>query len=1607
MKTSKTRRSGTDPAPLVALQQALTGAVTSKGLTITASMAAAEVLLRDWVSILALPSCDLALAAPVNIGALDGSGWFTVKGTAAVLGWPAAPLEIVFFASESHDTSGDGQEPTPEWEVQSYLDLGAFPQGWTFGTAFASLPAYTDYSGAKPQLQPTFVGALGLADGRGVYSSYSFVDANELNAEMGPGFCVDTCPLPASATAHLGAGLHLQGAIETVGPGFGELAKLTKLPKSLPVTGLVSRAQESDASMIALTHDFRADPGGPPVVSLPGSFSQISLGITGLTFTTGLDDDANIDPSVDLALTAKISTVTLDVNLNLPVGHGQGSLTGSFDPPADLTTCYEAWLTALGLQSFLDLLKDIPDSLDPADGLELKSFHAEFSVSPANLTSLSVGIATAFPWVLIPDLVTVQPTFLFGTDGGGGAQRYLEVDADWYLGTTVLQTSIRTDTKDVSVILPAGEVLTTQAVFQDLFGLSSKHIPELELIEFELTGNYGEDNLAFSIEAESGSPWKIDLLNKITIGITDVEISALYTPEDGFTATLRAALQLGGTIADVGLTLGSGDSLSVDVLFPKLYLGDLVDDVLHGMGLPDEYFSDVVIDELAVHIEPANKLFTMDKTPSSKDAAIKLWDGFSFTLSELHVRREPKEISAAVELQLQLDDHSISFDATYESGVGSTFLASYSDPIHLSALIQSLEGMLGPEFEYPLPVGDLTFTNLEAGVALGEQTAFAIAFDLKGGAGASEEYGSFQFLGEKQDKKWRYVLFAELNLNLDLASLPVVGRDLQNFGADVSVKNPVLTMASEAFSAEQISQLASLCRTIPPTMPTGDVLKGVKLQAQFTAGTTTQALTIELGGSSSGRRTNVSDARSENTKWFDVNRTAGAVTLNRIGLRYGNGELLLMLDAGMVLGPVGLTLDGLGIGSHLDDLSLVATLDGLGVSMTSGALAISGGLVRTQVAGVTTYVGTLRLTTAEISLALLGQYSDGTFKSLFVFVLLDAPPLGGPPFLFVEGLSLAVGYNNRLTLPSIDEVPTFPLVAAVFPSHTLQPGSPLDTVMTSLEPALSLEKGEFWLAAGVRFTSFNLVESFALLSAEFGNTLEFALLGISEISLPPDTDGDPATSADPIAFAQVAIKATFDPSTGALSVLGQLTNNSYVLSRNCQLTGGFAFCFWTKDVSGAVPVSAGDFVYSVGGYHPQYVPPPQYPAVPRLGMDWQVDSNLSLTGTSYFALTPACIMAGGGISAVWSSGDLSAWFESSADFLMYWKPFRYKADFSCSIGVSYRLNLLLTTVTVTVSIDVDVTLQGPSFGGSAHIDLRVVSFTIDFGDQLEPPKGMDWSDFRKSFLPSVPFTSARLEDDNSQGILKVFPTGGLLRDLTTSATGTDPCWVFHPENMVLSLSSAVPAKSIVVNGDASLFPVLAGDWSSTVGVGPMGLDAAGFTSAMTVKLEQLDEGTYVPYNDVQAEPVKRALPSSMWVKPDSDLPQTPNEGGLVQDVLCGLVFSRNEVPPAQTREVPIQALLFDPVTIPLLWQEPLAPTTDSFHAQVEPDGSLEFEWEGKPLVSRHHTLQAMADAAPQRNRTVAAMRAHSMVVELEIDLHRFTTDTVLDDWPRISKLGEM
>ena len=659
------------------------------------------------------------------------------------------------------------------------------------------------------------------------------------------------------------------------------------------------------------------------------------------------------------------------------------------------------------------------------------------------------------------------------------------------------------------------------------------------------------------------------------------------------------------------------------------------------------------------------------------------------------------------------------------------------------------------------------------------------------------------------------------------------------------------------------------------------------------------------------------------TKWFEIGKSLGPVSFRRIGLAYEAPRVGIKFDASLQLSVLTLSLDGLGMRYPLDKLSEVSSdpskifqnlefsLDGMGLALGKGPVEIGGSLVRVPEAELLPGCklqldGALLIRTAVFSLSAIGSYADlyGTPSVMAYAVLLYA--IGGDPAFFITGLAFGFGVNRRLRLPPIEEVQNFPLIQAAMGK---QDAASIFELPKKLRDYVSPVVGNFWIAAGIKFTSYSMLESFALLSVSFGVEFEIGLLGLSRMSVPPlAKPGDPT-----IACAELALRAVIRPADGVFSLEGRLTSESYIFSKKCRLTGGFAFFVWFSGPH------AGDFVVTLGGYHPEFVRPPHYPIVPRLGVNWQVTTELAVTAEMYFALTTSCLMAGGKLSAVYQSKSIKAWFIVYADFLISWKPFYYKVRMGISIGVEADLGLF----SIKFHLSVQMQIWGPEFAGRIDIDLTVVSFSVLFGPPETPPVPLKAEEFEATFLPkSSPVIASSL-------------TGGLIREVTRKDNGKE-LRVVNGHALELTIRSKIPVTGFLDPLDPIQPKIL--PEVKKLGINPMGkkeLDSKLKVSIVGLKNPRKD------LDNLLVESIQIGVPEALWgpAEEEGKVPKPLPKAEIIK-ANAGLRISfKPRLPVGGLLSMPIRRFKFINIERPIPWDENIKfadPLTAGYSPEADP-----------------------------------------------------------------------
>lgn len=731
----------------------------------------------------------------------------------------------------------------------------------------------------------------------------------------------------------------------------------------------------------------------------------------------------------------------------------------------------------------------------------------------------------------------------------------------------------------------------------------------------------------------------------------------------------------------------------------------------------------------------------------------------------------------------------------------------------------------------------------------------------------------------------------DLSAGIDLAELPLVGGFLAEIGGSLAVDNLQVLYSSGVIDAAAIGNVNTLLTKAQVVeLPAGGLKAGPAALADLRIGKerTPVALGLPATAAANGSAPNApaqanaptgsAPSRSSAGVWITVQKTIGVVQINRVGVIYQHNTLLFGLDAGIQLGPLVMSLDGLAVGSSLEKFAPAFRLDGVGIGYAAPPIEIEGALLHLPDdqldEGVAfQYDGTATVAVPDFSLAAVGSYAQLTSgqPSLFVFAQVEAPIVAAPPIL-ITGLMAGFGFNRELTLPTPREVSGFPLLALnkQGPDANLKPSGMLE-VLEGRTPAvlgsparkwIAPRQEAYWLALGIEFSVAEVVNSKVLLAAEFGDELALAVLGIATLQLPMPAESATRTYV----YAELGLEAVIRPLAGSFELAAELAPVSYVLTPDCHLTGGFAASVWF----GSNP-NAGQFVVTLGGYHPSFRRPAAYPDVPRLGINWAVSSNLTITAQAYLAVTPSCAMAGGRLSIVFHAGDFRAWFTAQADVLLSWRPFFFTARISVSIGASYTVNIGIIHKTLSVTVGADLELWGPPTGGSVTAHFVGFSKTISFGPG---PSGADaealgWDGFA-SMLPKP------------ADVITIGPVNGI--DKTAEDTGHGPgnsgkVWYARARDLRFFTQSAVPASHLRLGDDPLASPAA----EDTPGVDIRPMNRTGLIGEHRLGL--YFEDAPAPMEGWTATARTHNLPASLWGAPPSPFSHTPDAPGA--EVLPG------------------------------------------------------------------------------------------------------------------------
>lgn len=1174
------------------------------------------------------------------------------------------------------------------------------------------------------------------------------------------------------------------------------------------------------------------------------------------------------DLNDEVALITSFTTPTLSVPVIMPLyGAGQYLVSLLYDSERGQTALTDINQLS-GFTGNSSVSEYFNSELDLGSAqLVLKNAGAVLDPVNRYLTSFSFEIGMNLNWTIIPNVLALKNidarVLIIDPVSNGNSQTSLSLDAVIEIAGVPLDVTVELPEKSIEARLPEGNTIGLYDVVEHFVGgINLPGDDDLDVYFLELYAKAETSGTSFSLTAEAGG--EISLLTSLKL--TDIFLALEF--ENGSFNEIRLSGQFAmnlGSSDEIDFYLSANHAVNDGWLFEggtftrqTIPIGHLFSWIANTLSIVSEplpaVLNDLTIQNIQFSFNSATKdfSFSFDTLIPAGGKEIKATICASFISSEATYTRTFSGTLYIGDLQFEL----ILNQTESASTSVTSFLASYQNAAGKNKSIRSLAEVVTSDTSILNALNNFSFQLKDALLIIEKGASAKIVFglDIKGG--------------------------------LNLSNIPLLGKELPEGTSLRMTLQPVVSNSN--FAEAELNHLR-------PLVPDGGfvlpkvIKQGVNLQVQLFIGNEPVNLLLAnlfagsqpevnapsvsippIPGSPSQPPPASSPSSTANVSWYPIQKTLGPVYFGRVGVQYMANRIFFLLDASISAANLTLTLDGLYVSSALNPLSPEFGLHGLGLDYKKGEVEIGGALLRNTIlqngTAVDTYEGTAIIKTASFTLSALGAYSYfNGHPSLFVYAFTNTA-LGGPGFFRVTGLAAGFGYNRRLLLPEAENVQDFPLVQEAL-NASPGSGNDLTAVLSRLHESIPPQTGAWFIAAGLRFTTFELINSFALLTVSSASDLEFDVVGLSTLSLPKEASA-------PLALVKMGFRAVYNPSKGYFKARAALTADSYVFSRKCHLTGGFAFYTWFN--SNEAGSHAGDFVLSLGGYHPKFDKPANYPSVAPLGFNWSLSKHITIKGDMYFAMTPGVVMAGGHLQATWESGSIKAWFNAGADFLISWQPYHYEAEISVSVGVSYTYHFF-GKHHITASVGADLSIWGPEFSGRAHVYLWIVSFTITFGaDASRTPDPLNWAQFKAGFLPQD------ITQWNSISSAK-----GVLKEITDAA---GKLTIVDPEQIVLQTQTVVPVTN-ATKGTASSSAIDLQGSNTNINIGAMKItDRITSNHGITVF-----KGSAEVTNQFTITPVTQNVPAALWGRTFTHSKNEINDNRFIENACIG--FKIQGAPP--------------------------------------------------------------------------------------------------------------
>ncbi|MFH2065324.1 MAG: DUF6603 domain-containing protein [Pseudomonadota bacterium] len=463
-----------------------------------------------------------------------------------------------------------------------------------------------------------------------------------------------------------------------------------------------------------------------------------------------------------------------------------------------------------------------------------------------------------------------------------------------------------------------------------------------------------------------------------------------------------------------------------------------------------------------------------------------------------------------------------------------------------------------------------------------------------------------------------------------------------------------------------------------------------------------------------------------------------SVSIKRIGIKF----------------PLGFPEDGDGnFGNfNIDSSAFVPPLSA-GLALNTGPITGAGYLEYDK--DNKRYAGQLTLKFGEIGLTAIGlittRMPDGSegYSLLVSIGITFSPPVQLSFGFTLAGVGGLIGIHRTMLTDVLRErLRNGAMDSILFPEDPIANADRIISDLRSVFPPVE-DRYVFGPMFRIGWGAENIVTADIGLFIELPGPEQLIILGKFVARLPKP---DPANTDNEKIVIRIDVLGVVDFDKQTLAIDASLVNSrilKYTLSGDAALR-----LSWGNDPY---------LMLSIGGFHPNFSPPPNFPSLKRLTLDISRNKDLQITCRAYFALTPNTLQFGAGISLY---ADYKATLEGRLSFnaLIYFNPFAFTVDMSGHMAIKYKGRKL-------AGVGLDFTLSGPTpwhARGKASFEIAWWDVSVSFNET--------WGDDKTPAVPSVdawiPLSDALKRPENWAGKL---PEGlEMVESLTSLDAGQLP-----------------------------------------------------------------------------------------------------------------------------------------------------------------------------------------------------------------------------------------